>query len=217
MPPVYYSPMNNRSNSNDVKILALDTSTDACSVALLIGDAYTERFQLAARQQTQILLPMVDDILKETKLSIAEIDVFAFGRGPGSFTGVRIACSVVQAFGFGFHKPVVPVSTLRALAQNAFNTEGIKKVFAYLDARMQEIYFGCFEVDAQGIMQPVSDEQVQDPNTITVPEGYIEVTGYPEAKDIAKIAKAEYELGNTVSAMDALPVYIRDKVTHSRG
>lgn len=198
--------------SKTIKLLAIDTSTDACSAALLLSGNILAHYELAPRLHTRLLLPMIDSLLKEASLTLSELDALAFGRGPGSFTGVRIASSVVQAFGFGFQKPIVPVSTLRALAQNAYHEQGAKKVFASLDARMQEIYWGLFEVDERGIMQSISTEHVQSPNDVTIPKDYIQITGYPHAKEIAVIAAAEYALDHVVSAQDAIPVYIRDDV-----
>lgn len=199
--------------SNFIKLLAIDTSTDACSVAISIDNKIKEKYQLAPRLHSRLLLPMIDSLLKETGITLFELDAFAFGRGPGSFTGVRIAGSVVQALGFAMNKPIVPVSTLRALAQGAYRERKIEKIFANLDARMEEVYWGLFEIDKEGIMQAVGDEHVQSIIQAKSPDdSWQPVTGYPHAQDIAKIALAEYELGHTVSAIDALPVYIRDEV-----
>jgi len=199
--------------SKSIKILAIDTSTDACSVALSIQGYIEEQFVLAPRTHTHLVLPMIDALLKKADLTLSEIEVFAFGRGPGSFTGVRITSSIIQALGFGLNKPIIPVSTLRALAQAAYQEQGARRVLAYLDARMQEIYWGLFEIDVEGIMQPVLEERVQSPKEINYPVGdFLQVTGYPHAKEIARIAAADYSLGHVVSAKDAVPVYLRDKV-----
>lgn len=199
--------------SNTIKLLAIDTATDACSVAIYLHNQILERFCIAARTHTRLLLPMIDDLLKEADISLAEIDAFAFGRGPGSFTGIRIACSVIQAFSFGINKPVVPVSTLRALAQGAARTSGATQVFASLDARLESLYWGLFEIGAEGIMQPVSDEQLSLTDQIHLPAGsWQKMTGYPHAEDIARIAVDEYQAGNAIAASLALPVYLRDEI-----
>jgi tRNA threonylcarbamoyladenosine biosynthesis protein TsaB len=200
--------------SKPINILAIDTSTEACSVAVSMGGTLKEYYQLAPRAHTHLLLPQIDKLLQECNITLAEIDLFAFGRGPGSFTGVRIACSVIQALGFGLNKPIVPVSTLRALAQNAYLETGVERVFASIDARMQEIYWGLFEVDPQGLMQPISEEKVQSEDSIAFASlgVFQRVTGYPHAKDIALLAASDYALGHSVLAAEALPLYLRDEV-----
>ena len=196
-----------------MKLLAIDTATEACSVALYLHDKVLQRFCMAFRTHTRVLLPLIDDVLKEADLSLNEIDAFAFGRGPGSFTGTRIACSVIQALSFGLNKPVVPVSTLHALAQGALRTSLATRVFANLDARLASLYWGLFEKGAGGIMQPVSDEHLSLKEDIHLPKGEWEaITGYPQAEDIARIAIFEYQAGHAMPAALALPVYLRDEV-----
>ena len=176
-----------------------------------------EETELTPRAHTRFLLPMIDKLLKQTGTPLHALDAFAFGCGPGSFTGLRIACSVVQAFGFATNKPCIPISTLRALAQGANRASGAKKVFARIDARMNEIYWGLFEVDKQGIMQGIAEERVQAANEVQLPVGSWEaVTGSPHAQDIALIALAEYNLGHTVTAERALPVYIRNEIIKNK-
>ncbi len=199
--------------SNTIKLLAIDTATDACSVALYLHDQILERFCIAVRTHTHLLLPMIDDLLREADISLAEIDAFAFGRGPGSFTGIRIACSVIQALSFGINKPVVPVSTLRALAQGATRTSGATQVFASLDARLESLYWGLFEMGAEGIMQPASDEHLSLADQIHLPAGvWQKITGYPHAEDIARIGAYEYQVGHAVAAALALPIYLQNEI-----
>jgi len=199
--------------SHKINLLAIDTATDACSVALYCHGKMLERFCIRPREHTRLLLPLIDDLLKEADISLNEIDVFAFGRGPGSFTGIRIACSVIQALSFSLNKLVVPVSTLRALAQGVARTSGATQVFASLDARLESLYWGLFEMGAEGIMQPVSDEHLSLTDQIHLPTGsWQKITGYPHAEDIARIAAYEYQVGNAVSAALALPIYLRDKI-----
>src|SRR5437868_5852357 len=118
------------------KILAVDTSTDACSAALSMNNILFERFSVAARSHTHLILPMIDSLLSEAQTSLQELDAFAFGAGPGSFTGLRIASAIIQGLSFGSQKPVIPISTLRSLAQAAYREFKVKQVFAWLDARL---------------------------------------------------------------------------------
>lgn len=165
------------------------------------------------RAHTRLLLPLIDELLKEADIPLAALDAFAFGRGPGSFTGIRIACSVIQALSFGLNKPVVPVSTLHALAQGAARTLGATRVFANLDAQLGSLYWGLFERGSAGIMQPASEEHLSLAAEIHLPAGdWRPVTGYPHAEDIARIAAVEYQAGRAVTAELALPVYLRDEV-----
>lgn len=199
--------------SNFIKILAIDTSTDACSAAISCEGQVIGYSEVVQRGHTKILLPMIERLLNEVGVGLAELDAFAFGRGPGSFTGVRIACSVIQALGFGMNKSVIPVSTLRILAQSAYREYGAEQVLATLDARMQQIYWGLFEKDIKGIMQPVGDEKVQFSEEIQLPPGsWHRTTGFPKASDMIEIALADYSLNRGVPSAQALPVYLRDEV-----
>lgn len=187
-------------------ILAIDTSTQACSVALALEDKVIELHELADKKHTQRILLMIDELISQHSKEPA---LLAFGCGPGSFTGLRIACSVVQGLALAWNKPVVPVSTLRAIAQGAYRQQGYEKVVARLDARMQEWYWGVFELDASGLMQPVTKEQVGSLESIEVPEGFIDVSGEPRAYDIAFIAQREPQ---AKAIDDIAPVYLRNSV-----
>src|SRR5690606_41346453 len=125
-------------------LLALDTATEACSVALLHEGRVLSRYEVAPRLHAQRLLPMVQEVLDEAGIAIAALDAIAFGRGPGAFTGVRIAIGVVQGLAFALDRPVLPVSNLAVLAQRAHRESGASQVAAAIDARMDEIYWGCF-------------------------------------------------------------------------
>lgn len=204
--------------SNLINLLAIDTSTDACSASLCLRGIYTERFESANKAHTRLLLPMIESLLKEAGISLSDLDAFAFGRGPGSFTGLRIAAGVIQGLSFALNKPVIPVSTLRALAQAAFRKQGATQVFSHLDARLQEIYWGLFKVGSDGIMQAVSEERVEAASKVVLPAGeWVSYTEFPSALDIAVIAQVEYALGHTVPAELALPVYLRDNVVKKPG
>lgn len=238
-----------------MKILAIETATDACSAALSIDGEIQERFELAPRAHTELILPMIDALMAEAGINISQVDAMAFGRGPGAFTGVRIAVGVTQGIAFGADLPVVPVSTLAALAQGA----DADQVLAALDARMDEVYWGAYRRNVAGLMELVGEECVSPPEDVPLAEGllldsssqentplntpslnkkgwrgvgvgwsayenrltdrcagYVESwdgNAYPHARDVARLGLAAYEGGQAVSAEQALPVYLRDKVT----
>jgi len=218
-------------------ILALDTSTDACSVALNQNGEITSSFEIAAQSHTQRLLPMVDEILADAKLKLSQLDAIAFGRGPGSFTGLRICAGIVQGLAFGANIPVIPISTLRAMALQYFREhasfDGV--VLSSLDARMGEVYWGLYQRDAQALCVTINDEQVAKPvdvvakathkNIVGVGSGWnypelaelnplnIETTVQPRAEEIVLLAAVELNQGRVVDALGAQPVYLRDSVS----
>ena len=220
-----------------MKLLAIETATEACSAALWLDGALTDRYEVAPREHTRLILPMMDELLAEAGVRLADLDALAFGRGPGAFTGVRIAAAVIQGAAFGADLPVVPVSTLAALAQQGLDRSHTR-VLAALDARMGEVYWGVFEADAEGLAVPVGHEQVIAPEAVPMPvgEGWYGIgTGwsaygsalrarldghigdvdsecFPSAKDVARLAVRDFAAGLAVSAEQALPVYLRDKV-----
>lgn len=146
-----------------MNILAIETATEACSAALFIGDKANKEYQVAPQKHSQLILPMVDNLLAKATLEIAQMDYLAFGRGPGSFTGVRIATGVVQGLAMSASIPVVAVSTLATMAQNAFATSDADYVVSAIDARMGEVYFGIFEKDIKGTATLVGQEKVIAP------------------------------------------------------
>lgn len=159
------------------RILAIETSTEACSVALSLSGVTSESFELAPRRHAELLLPMVRSLLAEAELPLNELDAIAFGRGPGSFTSLRIGIGVVQGLAWGAELPVVPVSSLSALAQTAFEqVPGAEsgRIHVAIDARMQEVYYAEFETDAKGLVRPLSAEQVCPPARIAVDESQTE-------------------------------------------
>lgn len=220
------------------KILAIETATEACSVALLVGGEVIERYQIAPRDHGRLLLRMVDDLLSEAGLVVSQLDALAFGRGPGAFTGVRIATGVTQGIAFAADLPVAPISTLAALARGAWYEKGAHKVLAAIDARIQEVYWGSYQFDQQGNPTVVDDECVCSPSDVPLVAGdgwigwgsgwnpYQDILSYkfmgkiiesisdvyPHARDIAHLAVSAVETGRLVSAEHALPVYLRDQV-----
>lgn len=220
-----------------MKILALDAATEACSAALFADDAVYERHALAPRRHAQLLLPMIDGVLTEAGRRLDQLDAIAFGRGPGSFTGVRLAAGVAQGLALGANLPVLPLSSLAVLAQGA--AAKAPAVLAALDARMGEVYWGCYQLDANGAAQAASAEQATAPAAIKLPADVrflgvgngcgvaqaqleqnfpqqllgIEPQRYPLAKDMLPLALAAFSSGGAVAAAAALPVYLRDQVT----
>ena len=148
-----------------MKILAIETATDACSAALLIDDELFVEFELAPRQHTKLILPMVDKVLATAGVALTDVDAIAFGRGPGAFTGLRIAAGVTQGLALAADVPVIPISTLAALAQQAYEIKQHTHSMVALDARINEVYWGCYTVqDGRVVLQ--GEEQVLLPQTV---------------------------------------------------
>lgn len=237
------------------RLLAIDTATEACSAALYVDGEILVRFAEEPRAHGRLILPMMQALLAEAGLMLSNLDALGFGRGPGAFTGVRIATGVIQGVAFGADLPVVPVSTLAALAQQGLDwaarvaaDDGASApsagpvVLAALDARMGEVYWGGFEADGQGLALPVLPESVCAPAQVEGPadgsracigagrgwaaHGQILVSrlsrppdillaeALPHARDFARLAVRDARLGLAVDAGEAIPVYLRDQVTH---
>ena len=152
-----------------MKILAVDTATEACSAALVVDDEIVERYEVIGRGHAERLLPMVQEVLAEAGVALAAVDAMAFGRGPGSFTGLRIGAGVTQGLAFGANLPVVPVSDLAALAARAAGQQGERYVLACLDARMSQVYWAAF--DCADVTAPVAltAEAVSDAGEVALP------------------------------------------------
>lgn len=221
-------------------ILALDTSTDACSVALNANGMVTSKFELASKSHTQRLLPMVDELLQANGLALTDLDAIAFGRGPGSFTGLRICAGIVQGLAFGANLPVIPVSTLEAMALGYYRAHPDIEtpVMVALDARMDEVYWGMF-TRREGLVEALADELVIAPEALgehlrasALPEQFLPIGPgwhypgmqslafeaavlaiYPHAENIALLAEPRFLQGQGISAFDAQPVYLRDSVS----
>ncbi len=225
-----------------MKLMAIDASTEACSAALLLGDEVLERYEVAPRRHAELLLPMLESLFQEAGLSLARMDVLAFGRGPGAFTGLRIAAGVAQGIALGADLPVVPVSSLAALAQGMFREQETPRVLAGIDARMGEVYWGSYRLGGSGVMEAVDEERVCPPEAVPLPSAEIwagtgtawqsyghqlagrlgerlaayESERFPRARDIALLGAQLYRSGAAVAADQALPVYLRNNVVARR-
>lgn len=227
-----------------MKILAIETATEACSAALLLEGDIIEEYKLAPRRHTHLILPMMDGLLDQAGISLKQLDALAFGRGPGAFTGVRIAAGVIQGAAFGAELPVVPVSTLAALAQQGLDDADDPLIYTALDARMDEVYWGVYRRGEDGLAESMIQESVdaaaqvefqEDTADLGVGLGMgwqryhdellqrlgqrvsrIEAERYPKAAEIARLAVKGFKCGQAVSAEQALPVYLRDNVAKKR-
>ncbi len=228
-----------------MKILAIETATEACSAAVLNQEELVEQYQVAPRKHNELILPMCEAVLAECGLGLNQLDAVAFGCGPGAFTGVRIAAGVTQGIAYAHDLPVVPVSTLANLAQQAVeNDSSVRVVLPAIDARMEEIYWAVYVNRGSGIVQLFGPEQVQDPNKIEVNAEHeisyglgsgwqtypqilqdktqlqqtdcIDGAALPRARITAKLGAQLFSQQEFVNAADALPVYLRDNVVHRK-
>ena len=221
-----------------MKILAIDTSSEACSAALCIQDAIISRYEIAPRLHAELILPMVDQLLKQAEISLQQLDAIAYGCGPGAFTGIRVATGVAQGLSYACDKPVIPVSSLAALAQSI----AVQHTFIIpaFDARMGEVYCGVYEVNSDGLVTTVQDEVVIKPEDFlyqlgqpcfgigsgwaSYPEelnlgignnllqGY-EADRFPSAEYILPLAKQAFKLNRLIEPHQATPTYLRNRVT----
>lgn len=148
------------------KLLALETATPACSVALWLNGEITQQFEIAPQRHSDILLDRIDKLLSDAGMNLKNLDAIAFGSGPGSFMGIRIATAVAQGIAYGIDLPVIPVSTLQALAQVAYQKIKSERVIAGWDARMDSIYWGVYQVDYRNIMQAITGDHLNYPKDI---------------------------------------------------
>lgn len=223
-----------------MRILAFDTSGEACSAALLTETGLQQHLSLEPRRHADLILGMVSRLMRDADLKLRELDALAFGRGPGSFTGVRIATAVVQGLAFGSDLPVVSISTLAGLAQGLRRRQGAHQCLAALDARMGEIYWGRYVLDGQGLMRLDGHEVVTTPELVEIPKDMgwqgvgsgwdtygsllrqrlgekidlIDPAASCESQDLVLIAAADLATGHALPPEQALPLYLRDKVTH---
>lgn len=224
-----------------MKILAFDTSTEACAVGVSVGGELYEHFSIPEKKQTQILLPIIEELLQQAGLTLSDLDAIAYGQGPGAFTGVRLAVSVAQGLGFSTGVAVMGVSTLAAVAQHANTKHDARKVLVAMDARMGEVYFASYDFNHSGLLERQSEEQVislkdislpQDGTWVAVgtgwdeypddkPNGYSSrvsknlATLHPDAASLVKLAKIVVKNKQTIPAEQAIPVYLRNDVVRT--
>jgi tRNA threonylcarbamoyladenosine biosynthesis protein TsaB len=223
-----------------VRILAIDTATEACSAAVLTPERMASRYAELDRAHAEQILQMVDEVLGEAGLALPQLDAIAFGRGPGAFTGCRLAASIAQGLAFGAGRRVVPISDLRALAQRVLDhSVGARGVLVCADARMQEVYWACYRRDRMGLAEPWGAERVGAPETVELPAGIeppvhgvgrglraypellmrlrgelteVHVEWLPRAEEVARLALPDAAAGRTVAPEAAVPVYLRNDV-----
>ena len=219
-----------------MNLLAIETATESCSAALLVGDRAFVRSELAPRRHAELLLPMCDELLAEARLARSDLDALAVGCGPGAFTGVRLAVSAAQGIALALDIPVVPVSSLAALAMQA--PDNGAAILAVIDARMGEVYVGAFRRTDEGTVEPIAVESVGPADALLLPTAaawnvigsgwatyrdaltarlpapptWVDGERYPQAIDVARIAAPLAHVGRGVPAEQVLPVYLRDKV-----
>lgn len=214
--------------------LAMDTVFDQCSIAILdaSGQVLSSHTETGKRQQTQQILPMIDAALSEAQLKLADIQALIFNRGPGAFSGIRINTAVVQALSVAHDTPCVGISSLQAIAQAAYQQQGLSEVYSALDARMQQVYFGHYEV-IDNIMQPVNHDNGEDTEQLldydsqtaleipivgngagllTLHDGQIIYADiHPDATVIGQLGMAQFMVNGGTEAAQALPKYLRNQ------
>ena len=216
-----------------MKLLAFETATEACSVALWLDGEVRERFDIAPRRHAELALPWADALLADAGIARAQLDAIAVGRGPGAFTGVRLAIALGQGIALALDRPLVPVSTLETLA---FDASG-ERVLAAIDARMGEVYLGAF-VREGGMLRAVMRETVVPPAQAEVPDGTgwmavgtgfaavdatlqarlegrlanVDAAALPHASAVARLGAAAFARGEGLAPERVEPAYLRDNV-----
>ncbi len=218
-----------------MQLLAIETATETVSVALSIDGEVVERYEHAPRQHAELLLPWIEQLLAEAEIGFNALDAIAFSRGPGSFTSLRIGIGVVQGLAWASDVPVIPVSSLAATAQTAFE-DGVSSALVAIDARMNEVFTGMFTANSNGIMMPVGEERVCAPQDVQAPQitdtygvgigfGRYEALGdlsaqlagvytdiWPKASSLVTLAQYWLLSNAALPAEQAQPVYLRDNV-----
>jgi tRNA threonylcarbamoyladenosine biosynthesis protein TsaB len=222
-----------------MKLLAIETCTERCSVALAVDEDIRESHTDAPRTHSERLLPMIEALLADAGLAAADLSALAFSRGPGSFTGVRLGTSVVQGLAYGLQLPVVAVPTLAALALAAYYRCGETRILTALDARIDELYWAGYQIDSDHLTVVRMEEMVAGPESVAMPSDAEQWTGagpgweaygarlrarvapqqilsdcLPGAREVAIIGLARLEAGQSCAAHEALPVYLREKVAN---
>lgn len=237
-------------NQNKIRILALETSGEACSATVLQAELSSnsdhisvietfDEYKVAPRQHTQLILGMMESVLEQAGVSLQQIDAIAFGNGPGAFTGVRIATGIAQGVALSIDKPVIPISTLDAIALQAYEKYQSARIFVVNDARMKELYCAWYVFD-QGVIEQQSESMLVSLEQLpTLPEGewlgvgtgwaeYAEILTphytdsvkrddslLPSANAIAKLAFNNYQQGQLTDIAKAEPLYLRNKVAET--
>jgi len=223
-----------RHNAGAMKLLAIETATEACSVAVWLDGEVRERFEVAPRRHAELTLPWAEQLLADAGVGKSQLDAIAVGRGPGAFTGVRLAIAIGQGIALALDRPVVPVSTLAALALQAQGT----RVLAAIDARMGEVYAASFELRG-GDARALDAERVLPPEQVALPQALhgwhgvgtgfaaqdgvlasrvragfaaIDAAALPHAADVARLAALAFGRGEAVAPELAEPAYLRDNV-----
>jgi len=223
-----------------MRILALDAATEACSVALWIEGEELGRSGESGRTSATQLLTMVEESLAEAQLSLSSLDAIVCSIGPGAFSGVRISVAAAQGLAFGAGLPLIPVSTLEALAYRALQTRAGPRAMACLDARMGEVYWGCFAADAAQGVRATTAPTVSAPTDVILPNDgeYVGIgrgflaypnlsklpglelgeqfkQGLPQARDMARLGALRLPLGVARDPASITPLYLRDKVAQT--
>lgn len=218
-----------------MKLLAIETATEACSVALWVDGEVRERHEIAPRRHTELVLPWAQALLADAGIARSQLDAIACGRGPGAFTGVRLAVAITQGLALALDRPVLAVSTLAALALEA---EGHESILAAIDARMGEVYAGLFGRDAEGLVSPLGEERLDAPARLALPDtvslagvgtGFAAEGGVlrerlaarllecradalPHAAAVARLGERAFRRGEAIAPEKLEPAYLRDKV-----
>jgi len=219
------------------RMLAIETSAETCSAALAVDGDVRERFEHAPLRHAELILPMISDLLAEAGLRAGDLDAIAFGRGPGSFTSLRIGIGVVQGLAWGADRPVVPVSSLAAVAQGVVVARAVPataRILVAMDARMGEVFHAAFRPDDDGRVVPDGEEGVCAPESLSPPGEWLAAGNgferyqalsrlaesasaclpgiWPRAAAVLELAKAWLETNDPLNAAMAQPVYIRNDV-----
>ncbi|MBD8643986.1 tRNA (adenosine(37)-N6)-threonylcarbamoyltransferase complex dimerization subunit type 1 TsaB [Stenotrophomonas sp. CFBP 13724] len=218
-----------------MKLLAFELSTEACSVAVHVDGRVRERFEIAPRRHAELALPWAEELLAEAGIARSQLDAIALGRGPGAFTGVRLAIALAQGVALALDRPLVPVSTLQALAMRAPDEAG--QVLAAIDARMGEVYVARYQ-QVDGLPWLQDAERVCPPQAVVLPEGIrcagvgtgfaaaegaivaqlgtalssVDATSLPRASDVLAIALPMLARGEAIAPERVEPAYLRDNV-----
>ena len=220
-----------------MKLLAIETATEACSVAVWVDGEVHERFEIAPRRHAELTLPWAEQLLADTGVAKSQLDAIAVGRGPGAFTGVRLAIALAQGIALALDRPLLPVSTLAALAMRAAAKADGERILAAIDARMGEVYLGAFVREGEGLIA-LNDEVVVKPDAAMIPDGgdwqgvgtgfaaaegalparlhgrlaSVDAMALPHAADVARLGALMFARGEVIAPERIEPAYLRNNV-----